>query len=100
MRRRGRACPEGTTGRVAAQGFVAAGQWTWLRTVSLLTLLLIPGTLVLLLGLLLLSALVEERVLSPQSLILRVARARSSSPEYAEAFVAREFDRLLRQSQR
>ncbi len=67
---------------------------------SLLVLLLIPGTLVLLLGLLLLSALVEERVLSPQSMILQVARTRSSTPEYAEAFVAREFDRLLRQARR
>jgi hypothetical protein len=67
---------------------------------SLLVLLLIPGTFVLLLGLLLLSALVEERVLSPQSMILQVARTRASSPEYAEAFVAREFDRLLRQAQR
>jgi hypothetical protein len=67
---------------------------------SLLLLLLIPGTFVLLLGLLLLSALVEEKVLSPQSMILQVAKARSSSPEYAEAFVAREFDRMLRQSQR
>ena len=67
---------------------------------SLLLLLLIPGSLVLLLGLLLLSALVEERVLSPQSMILHVARTRASSPEYAEAFVAREFDRLLRQAQR
>jgi UPF0716 family protein affecting phage T7 exclusion len=68
--------------------------------VSLLLLLLIPGTLTLLLGLLLLSALVEERVLSPQSMILQVAKTRASTPEYAEAFVAREFDRLLRQAQR
>jgi hypothetical protein len=68
--------------------------------VSLLVLLLIPGTFVLLMGLLLLSAWVEERALSPQSLILQVAKTRSSSPEYAEAFVAREFDRLLRNAQR
>jgi hypothetical protein len=70
------------------------------ETVSLLVLLFIPGTMILLLGLLLLSALVEERVLSPQSMILQVARTRASSPEYAEAFVAREFDRLLRNAQR
>jgi hypothetical protein len=63
-------------------------------------LLLVPGSLALLLGVLLLSALVEERVLSPKSIILRVARTRSSSPEYAEALVSREFDRLLRQIQR
>ena len=67
---------------------------------SLLVLLLIPGTFVLLLGLLLLSALVEERVLSPKSMILQVAKTRATSPEYAEAFVAREFDRMLRQAQR
>jgi UPF0716 family protein affecting phage T7 exclusion len=67
---------------------------------SLLVLLAIPGCMALLLGLLLVSAWVEERVLSPQALILRVARTRASSPEYAEAFVAREFDRLLRQTQR
>jgi hypothetical protein len=67
---------------------------------SLLVLLVIPLTWAILLALLVLSALVEERVLSPQSMILRVTKARSSSPEYAEAFVAREFDRLLRQVQR
>ena len=71
-----------------------------LCAMSLLVLLLIPGTMALLLGLLLLSALVEERVLSPQSMILQVARTRATTPEYAEAFVAREFDRLLRQAQR
>jgi hypothetical protein len=53
-----------------------------------------------LLGLLLLSALVEERVLSPRSIILHVVRTRASSPERAEALVTREFDRLLRESQR
>ena len=63
-------------------------------------LLLVPGSLGLLLGLLLLSALVEEKVLSPQSIILRVARTRASTPEYAEALVTREFERLLRQAQR
>ena len=62
-------------------------------------LLAIPGTISLLMGLLFVSALVEERVLSPQALILRVARSRST-PEYAEAFVAKEFDRLLRDAQR
>ena len=67
---------------------------------SLLVLLAIPGTFVLLLGLLLLSALVEEKVLSPKSMILQVAKTRGATPEYAEAFVAREFDRMLRQAQR
>ena len=49
-------------------------------------------------GLLLLSAVVEQRVLCPRAMIVHVARARSSSPEFAEAFVTREFERLLRSS--
>jgi hypothetical protein len=61
--------------------------------------LAIPGTVVLLMGLLFLSALVESRVLSPQALILRVARTRSS-PEHTEALVAKETERLLRNLQR
>jgi hypothetical protein len=67
---------------------------------SLVLLLFIPATLILLMGLLLLSALVEERILSPRALILRVARTRAASPDHAEQFVAREFERLLRQNQR
>jgi hypothetical protein len=63
----------------------------------LIALLLVLGTLALLMGLLFLSALVEQRVLSPQALILRVARTRAASPDHAEAFVAREFERLLRE---
>ena len=61
-------------------------------------LLLVFGTLALLMGLLFLSALVEQRVLSPQALILRVARTRAASPDHAEVFVAREFERLLREN--
>ena len=68
--------------------------------VSLFALLFIPGTLALIMGLLFLSALVEERVLSPRALILRVARANAATPEHAETFVAREFERLLRQTSR
>jgi hypothetical protein len=63
----------------------------------LLALLLVFGTLALVTGLLFLSALVEERILSPQAMILRVARTRAASPEHAETFVAAEFERLLRQ---
>ena len=62
-------------------------------------LLFVPATLVILMGLLFLTALVEERVLSPRALILRVARTRYATPDHAEAFVARQFERLLRQSQ-
>jgi hypothetical protein len=62
----------------------------------LLVALLLVGTLALLMGLLFLSALVEQRVLSPQALILRVARTRAASPDHAETFVAQEFERLLR----
>ena len=62
-------------------------------------LLFVPATLVVLMGLLFLTALVEERVLSPRALILRVARTRYATPDHAEAFVARQFERLLRQSQ-
>jgi hypothetical protein len=65
---------------------------------ALLLLLAVPGTAALLIGLLTLSALVEQRVLDPRAMILRVARARNSSPEFTERFVAREFERLLRDS--
>ncbi len=44
-----------------------------------------------------LSAVAERRLLSPRRLILGAARARRSTPEFAEAFVARQFDRLLRE---
>lgn len=62
-------------------------------------LLTIPGTLLLLAGVLWLSALAEERLLSPRSLILSTVRARQASPEYAEAMVARQYERLLREYQ-
>lgn len=63
-------------------------------------LLTIPGTLLLLSGVLFLSAKAESRFLSPRSLILGVTRSRWNSPEYAEMFVARQFERLLRDYQR
>jgi len=56
----------------------------------------IPGTLVFLTGILFLSAFAEQHLLSPRSLILGVVRGRHNSPEYAEVFVARQFERLLR----
>lgn len=61
----------------------------------LLAVITVPLTLVLLFGVLLLSALVEERVLSPRAVVLSVVRARGSSPEYAEALAARECERAL-----
>ncbi len=66
---------------------------------SVWLLLTIPVTLLLLSGVLFLSAFAEERLLSPRSLILSTVRARRASPEYAEAFVARQFERLLREYQ-
>jgi hypothetical protein len=67
---------------------------SWLLLVCLPLALLIPCAM---LGL---SAFAERRILSPQSLILSTARARRSSPEMAEALVAREFERLLKDTQR
>lgn len=66
---------------------------TWL-------VLSVPGILVALCGLLALTAYAEQRILHPRSMILSAVRARGSSPEYAEAFVAREVERLLRNAQR
>lgn len=66
---------------------------------SVWLLLATPGTFLLLSGVLYLSALTEERLLSPRSLIVSTVRARRASPEYAEAFVARQFERLLREYQ-
>lgn len=65
-----------------------------------LLLLTIPAALLIPCGLLMLSATAEQRILSPQALILSSARARRSSPEMAEALVAREFERLLKDTQR
>ena len=67
-------------------------------SVSAWLLLGIPGTPLLLGALLVLSAKAEQRFLSPRSLILGVTRARWNSPEYAEMLVARECERLLRQT--
>ena len=59
-------------------------------------LVAVPGTCVLLSLLLFMSAYAEERFLSARSLIKGAVRARNS-PEFAEAFVARQFERLLRE---
>jgi hypothetical protein len=65
-----------------------------------LLVLLLPVALAIPCVMLLLSDLAEKRILSPQSMILSTARARRSSPELAEALVAREFERLLKDTQR
>jgi hypothetical protein len=67
---------------------------------SWLLLLLLPVALALPCAMLMLSAVAERRILSPQSLILSTARARRSTPEMTEALVAREFERLLKDTQR
>ena len=59
-------------------------------------LLAVPGTCVLLGLILFLSAVAEARFLSPRSLIRSVVRARRNTPEFAEAFVARQFELLLK----
>ena len=63
-------------------------------------LLGLPAAFILVVGVLAVSSLLEQRVLSPRSMIVSAARARRSPPEFAEAFVAREVERLLRDVQR
>ena len=60
----------------------------------------VPGSLIFVSLLLALSALLEGRILSPKAMIMSAARARRSQPEFTEAFVAREVERLLRDVQR
>ncbi len=60
-----------------------------------LSMLFVPGTVLLLATVLFVSALAEQRFLSPRSMILGTVRARRSTPEYVEAFVARQSERLL-----
>jgi hypothetical protein len=65
-----------------------------------LLLLALPIALVIPCGLLMLSAMAEQRILSPRSLIMSTARARHGTPEVSEVLVAREFERLLKNTQR
>jgi hypothetical protein len=58
-------------------------------------LLFIPGTLVLIALLLVFSGWAEDRVVSPQALIVRAANGKRLPPETVEALVAAEGDRLL-----
>lgn len=57
-------------------------------------LLAVPGTCLLLTLILLMSAVAERRFLSPRSLIRGAVRGRNT-PEFAEAFVARQLETLL-----
>ena len=76
-----------------AQRLVAEGAG---KARYVLLLLMIPATLLLLAGLLAFSAFAENHMVSSRALILNVARRRRSRPEVAEALVARELDRMLR----
>lgn len=62
---------------------------------SMWALLTIPGTLLLLMALLSLSAAVEERLLSPKALLAAAIRSRGADPDYAEAFVTRQLEALM-----
>jgi hypothetical protein len=68
--------------------------------VNPLLYLTVPAALAVIGGLLWLTVAFERRVLCPRSMILSTARARHVSPDYAEAFVAREVERLLESEQR
>ena len=65
---------------------------------SVWSLLMIPGTLVLLAAILFLSDVAEQRIVSPRALILRAVTGRRTTPEHAEALVVAEVERLLRSS--
>ncbi|MDQ1437367.1 MAG: hypothetical protein QOK43_996 [Acidimicrobiaceae bacterium] len=64
----------------------------------LLLVLSIPSVVLLLAGVLFLSALVEQRFLSPRAVVLSTVRARRSTPEYTEAMVAKQFEEMLRRA--
>lgn len=60
-------------------------------------LLSIPAAIAVLAAVPALSAMVEEQFLSPRSLGISVIRTSRTTPEYAEAFIARELASLLDQ---
>jgi hypothetical protein len=76
------------------------GSGAWYTGVVVWLLLGVPGALMFVSCLLALSSQLEGRVLSPRSMIVSAAKARRSQPEFTEAFVAREVERLLREVQR
>lgn len=62
--------------------------------------IVVTAAFAIMVGVLWLSAWVESNVLSPRSMIVAATKARRTSPEYSEALVAREFERLIRDAQR
>ena len=62
---------------------------TWL-------ILLVPAALLLMCGLLGLTAWLEESVLSPRALILKTLRTRRAEPEHVERLVAEQYEKVLR----
>lgn len=58
-------------------------------------MLSIPATVLLLAAVLVWSTVAERRVLSPRALVFRVVQARRTTPDFVEAFVARECQHLL-----
>ncbi len=66
-----------------------------LRGLSAWYLVFVPFTPLLIFGVLWLSVVVEQRVLSPRALVARAVRSRRSSPEQAEALVAAQLRKLL-----
>jgi hypothetical protein len=75
-------------------------RWGTNQDVTIWWVLAVPATLALMALLLFLSGLAEQRFLSPRALILGAMRTRRNTPEYTEEFVAKQFERLLRESQR
>ena len=61
-----------------------------------LVLIAIPLCLALVVGLLIGISWIEERVLSPRSIILYVFRSRKVGPDSVEALVAAQSERLLK----
>lgn len=61
----------------------------------LFPLVLVPVSLGLLSLLLFCMSWVEQKVLSPQALIVHAARSRQARPEHVERFVAMQSERLL-----
>jgi hypothetical protein len=62
---------------------------------DVLALLWIPATMGGLLGVLLLTASIEQHVLSPRAYVIRVVRSRRADPDYAEALVTAQLASIV-----